>query len=81
MMKTKIITIIAAVMLLLASQVQAIDVDFYDDGVIESSDNYEVVNVWNDAIVDMTGGYLARLRTHDFSTINIYYNTPQKLGA
>jgi len=71
-MKTKIITMMAVLLLLLASQLQAIDVDFYINGVIESGDNYEVVNVWNEAIVDMSGGYLARLRTHDFSTINIY---------
>ena len=71
-MKTKVITILVAVILLPVFQLQAIDVDFYIDDVIESGDNYEVVNVWNDAIVDMSGGYLARLRTHDFSTINIY---------
>ena len=71
-MKTNILIIVASVMLLPVSKVQAVDVDFYTDGVIESGDNYEVVNVWNDALVDMSGGYLARLRTHDFSTMNIY---------
>lgn len=75
-MKTKIITILAAVMLLLSSQVQAVDVDFYHDAVIEDGDVYNVVRVFDTppdhTTVDMFGGSVASLRTYDSSTSNIY---------
>ena len=75
MMKTKIITILAAVMLLLASQVQAIDVDFYGDAIIRSGDVYEVVSVYDThpdfTTVDMFGGSILGFHTYNSSTFNI----------
>ena len=76
MMKTKIITIISAVMLLIVSQVQAIDVDFYHDAVIDAGDAYGIVRVYDtppdNTTVDMFGGSVGSLRTYDSSTANIY---------
>jgi hypothetical protein len=55
MMKTKVFTFLAAVMLLAVSQLQAVDIDFYTDGTIESGDDYYIANSYNDAQVEMTG--------------------------
>ena len=75
-MKTKIITILAAVMLLLSSQVQAIDIDFYSDATIEDGDVYDIVSVYdtppNYTIVDMYGGSVITLRTYHLSIANIH---------
>ena len=74
--KTKIITIIAAVMLLIVSQVQAIDVDFYSDATIEDGDVYSIVRVYDTqpdtTTLDMYGGSIGELRTYDSSIVNIY---------
>lgn len=45
-------------MLMCAAESQAISIDFYEDGVIKLGDIYDVVNIWNDATVDMTGGQI-----------------------
>ena len=75
-MKTKIITILAAVMLLIVSQVQAIDVGFYHDAVIDANDVYGIVRVYDTqpdtTTVDMYGGSIGELRTYDSSIVNIY---------
>jgi len=75
-MKTKIITILAALMLLPVSQVQAIDIDFYSDATIENGDVYNIVRIYDtppyNTTVDMFGGSVESLRTYDSSTANIY---------
>ena len=75
-MKTKIIKILAAVMLLPVSQVQAIDVDFYSDATIEDLDVYGIVRIYDTppdwTTVDMYGGSVESLRTYDSSTANIH---------
>jgi len=75
-MKTKIITMVAMLMLLLASQVQAIDVDFYSDATIGSGDVYDWVYVYDTppdyTIVDMYDGSVFVFVTYDSSTVNIY---------
>jgi hypothetical protein len=47
-------------------------VDFYDDAVIQDGDEYEIVNVWNTATVNMEGGQVVQLNGSDSSTINFY---------
>ena len=74
-MKTKIITILLAVMFLPVSQVQA-DLFFYSDTVIQEGDYYDtVVNVYDTppdhTTVDMTGGFVHYLRSYDSSIINM----------
>jgi hypothetical protein len=75
-MKTKVITILAVVMFLPVSQVQAIDVDFYSDATIQDSDIYNIVRIYDTppdtTTVDMLGGSVGSLRTYDSSTANIY---------
>jgi hypothetical protein len=75
-MKTKIIIILASAMLLLSSQVQAIDIDFYHDATIEDGDLYGIVDVYDTppdtTTVDMFGGSLITLRAKDSSIVNIY---------
>lgn len=52
---------------------QATTVDFYTDGTIEDGNVYDVVNVWDDATVDMTGGLIEiELIMHNTCTVNIY---------
>ncbi|MHC4085695.1 MAG: PEP-CTERM sorting domain-containing protein [Planctomycetota bacterium] len=74
-MKTKIITILAAVMFLPVSQVQAIDVDFYSDATIQDGDLYDMVRLYDtppdQTTVDMTGGSVHNLWSYDSSIINI----------
>ena len=75
-MKKTSMMLVAVVMLLLASQVQAIDVDFYSDTTIEDGDVYDIVSVYDTppdfTTVDMFGGSVASLRTYDSSKANIY---------
>ncbi len=75
-MKTKIITMVAVVILLSASQVQAIDVDFYSDATIEDGAIYNMVRIYDTppetTTVDMFGGSVSSLRTYDSSIANIY---------
>ncbi len=74
-MKTKVIAILAAVMFLPVSQVQAL-LDIYSDAVIQEGDYYDtVVNVYDTppdhTTVDMTGGFVHNLRSYDSSIINM----------
>jgi hypothetical protein len=74
-MKMKVITILAAVMFLPVSQVQAV-LDIYSDTVIQEGDYYDtVVNVYDTppdhTTVDMTGGFVHNLRSYDSSIINM----------
>ena len=75
-MKTKVIIILASVMFLPVSQVQAIDVDFYSDASIEDGDVYGIVRIYDTqpdwTTVDMYGGSLITLRSNDSSIVNIY---------
>lgn len=74
-MKTQLLLIIAALMLLASSQVHAIDIDFYHDATIEDGDVYNIVRVYDtppdNTTVDMFGGSVASLRTYDSSIVNI----------
>ena len=75
-MKTKIITIMAVLMLLPVSQVQAIDVDLYSDAIIGPGDIFDVVTVYDtppdNTTVHMFGGSVYRFRTYGSSTVNIH---------
>ena len=75
-MKTKVITILAAIMFLPVSQVQAIDVDFYTDSTIQDGAIYNMVRIYDTppetTTVDMYGGGVNSFRTYDTSTLNIY---------
>lgn len=75
-MKTKVITILAVVIFLPVSQVQATDVDFYSDATIGNGDVYDWVYVYDTppdhTVVDMHGGSVFAFITYDSSTVNIY---------
>ena len=52
---------------------QATTIEFYTDGTIEDGDIYTGVDVYDNAVVDMTGGLIeACLWLWDTSTVNIY---------
>jgi hypothetical protein len=72
-MKTKIITIVAAAIILFgACNVHATTIAFFTDGVIQEGDEYVSVGVYSNATVDMTGGMVtSQLTAYDFSTVNI----------
>jgi hypothetical protein len=53
-MLNKIIILMLGVLLCCGGLAQAID--FYDNGAIVEGDNFDIVNVWNTATVNMTGG-------------------------
>lgn len=75
-MKKTSMMLVAVVMLLLASQVKAIDVDFYSDATIEDGDVYTNVFVYDTppdtTTLDMYGGSVVGFLTYDSSTVNIY---------
>jgi hypothetical protein len=74
-MKTKVITILAALMFLPVPQVQAV-LNIYSDAVIQEGDYYDtVVNVYDtppdNTTVNMTGGFVHNFRSYDSSVINM----------
>jgi len=75
-MKKTIIALLAVVILLIVSQVQAIDVDFYSDAIIGPGDDYELVFVYDTSPlhtkVEMFGGNVFGFITHDSSIVNIH---------
>lgn len=70
-MKTRVFTIPAVILLLAVSQLQAVNVDFYTDGTIESGDDYYIANSYNDAQVEMTGGEVSGFNAYDSSVLNL----------
>jgi len=72
----KSMMLVAVVMLLLASEVQAIDVDFYSDATIEDGDVYTNVFVYDTppdtTTVDMFGGTVRVFHTYYSATVNIH---------
>lgn len=74
-MKTKIITMLAVIMLVPVSQVHAV-LDIYSNTVIQEGDYYDtLVNVYDTppdhTTVDMTGGFVHNLKSFDSSTVNM----------
>ena len=73
-MKKIIVTILLVVLLIGTRQSRAVDVDFYSDGVIEDGDVYNVVRIYDTppdhTTVDMIGGLVDTLFTHDESAVN-----------
>ena len=82
-MKTKIITILtAAVILLLVSEAWATSISFYEDGVIQEGDVYDYVGLFNDSTVHMTGGIVTfTLAAWDSSTVNVSAGILGGLGS
>jgi hypothetical protein len=72
-MKTKVITILAAAVILLgASETWATNISFFEDGVIQDGDVYEVVGIFDHATVDMFGGNVGLIEAWNYSTVNLY---------
>lgn len=75
-MKAKLFTILAAVILLCASNLHAIDVDFCSDAIIRPGDDYDTVSVFDtpplQTKIYMFGGSIIGLMTHDSSTFNMH---------
>jgi len=73
-MKTKIPIVAAGLLLLAAATAQAtIRRDIYSDAVIQPGNEYDVVNLYEDATVGMTGGKVQySLYTKDSSTLNLF---------
>ncbi|HEX40734.1 MAG TPA: hypothetical protein ENN81_01565 [Phycisphaerales bacterium] len=60
------------VVLAAAGQSQALTVvDFHTDAVIQEGDAYDVVNVWDNARIVMTGGMVREVRLHDGSSLDV----------
>jgi len=72
MMKAKIFTVVVVIVLSVVIPARGLDVDFYEDGVIQNGDEYYYANVYNDAMVDVTGGFVYYLHAYDTSTLNIF---------
>ena len=74
-MKNQVVFIsMMVVFMLYVCQTQAIatSIDFYSDGIIQEPNIYENVGIWNEAVVDMTGGTVTNdLGTSDQSIFNL----------
>jgi len=70
----RILTLLLFSVLFLISVAQA-RIDFYSDGVIQDGVSYDNVFVWNDAVVDMTGGVIQSLDTFNISVVNLEAGT------
>jgi hypothetical protein len=66
------ISILLAILILLPVCANATTMDFYTDGWITDGNNFETVNVWNDANVTMTGGYTLYCNLYNSSAFNFY---------
>ena len=81
-MKTRILLVTAAVVLLGAAKVQAVNITFNTSGVIDGNDVYDNVYIYNDdTIVDMLGGLVDSIGTYDASTVNVTGGQVSTLGA
>lgn len=73
--RTKILTILVAVMLVSVCKVWAIDITFDSDAIIGPGDEYDIVSVYDTppvpTVVHMFGGSVYRFYTYDSSTVNI----------
>ena len=69
-------------MLIGGDEVYATGIMFHADGVIQEGDVYDYAFVYDDAIVDMTGGVVVGiLGAYDFSTVNISGGVIGKLDS
>jgi hypothetical protein len=71
-MKINIMILLTIVIFSGANGLHGADIDFYDDGIIQSGDEYDNVNVYNEATVDMSGGVVSDLFTNVSSAANFY---------
>jgi len=80
-MKTKSILIVVGMVLMFLSAKGHSLTNFYDDAVIQEGDVYDYVHVYNDAIIDITGGIVTSLGAYDSSTINLSGGVLDSLSA
>ena len=70
-MKTKNLLVIG-ILLTASLCANATTMDFYTDGTIIDGNDFDTVNVWNTATVDMTGGCAFYCNLYDSSIFNTY---------
>jgi hypothetical protein len=69
-MRSKIVHTMVGVLLSCGGLAQAID--FYNNGSIVDGNNFDTVNIWNSATVNMTGGVISSaVNTHNTSVLNV----------
>lgn len=61
---------VAVLAVVMGAGIACATVDFYNDGTIQTGDLLGNVYVWNDAVVDMTGGQIQSLDIMNFGTVN-----------
>ena len=72
MFRKKILTILTVVILLGACETCATNITFFEDGVIQDGDVYDVVGIFDHATVDMFGGNVGLIEAWNYSTVNLY---------
>jgi hypothetical protein len=71
-MKKRLLIITFATLTLMPVCTNATSIDFYADDRIGNGDNFDFVNIWNNATIEMTGGIVKyRIDTYNTSTLNI----------
>lgn len=71
-MKVGIIPKILVLLAMAPALCSATIIDFYTDGAIENGDVYDVVNVWEVSLVEMTGGIAYELNQYNSSVFDMY---------
>jgi hypothetical protein len=82
-MKPKVLaSIVVLIFLIAAPALRAVDKTFTSSGQILPGEQWDNVYVYNDAtIVDMLGGILDSIGTHDASTLNVFDGTVSTVTA
>jgi hypothetical protein len=82
-MRGEIALIIAIVVVCAASQVLAVgDKVFTSSGQIVDGEEWSNVSIYNDdTVVDMLGGLVDSMGTHDASTLNVFAGSVSSMGA
>lgn len=83
-MKAEILLIVVVVLVGI-SEVKAVDIDFYEDGIIQEGNVYEFVTIHDTepfhTTVDMFGGFAHSLTSYDSSTFNLNGGTIELLNV
>ena len=74
------ILIVTGLSVLGTGDAKATMINFYGDGVIQHGDEYTVVEIFDDASVQMIGGAIeTRVEIHDFGVLDIFGGTLQSI--
>jgi hypothetical protein len=73
--------LVFAILTLPATLAQATPINFYTNGSIVDGNSFGIVKIWDNATVNMTGGWVGEMATYNTSMLNIYDGEFYTLGT